>query len=241
VHGELPVKRRLADALALLAQVIKRHARTGHRRVGLVKHTRDCLPAHFAAAPIGSVKHKGGDHCAAGLAITSDGRRGYTSNVGPGTVSVLDLEAKKLLAVIPVSALAQRIALSVNDRWVFTADQTKPQLAVIDTATNAVKDWIPLPGSGYGMAPTPDGKWLVVAMPRTNQAGVIDLATLKVVRTFVVPKAPQEVLIRPDGMAAYVSCDASHQVAVIDLKNWKVERLIDAGPGVDGLAWAGAN
>jgi YVTN family beta-propeller protein len=75
------------------------------------------------------------------LAITRDGRRGYTSNVGPGTVSVLDLAAKKLLAVIPVSATAQRITLSVDDRWVFTADQTKPQLAIIDTATNAVKTW----------------------------------------------------------------------------------------------------
>ena len=175
------------------------------------------------------------------LAITSDGRRGYTSNVGPGTVSVLDLEAQKLLAVIRVSATVQRIMLSEDDRWVFTADQTKPQLAVIDTATNAVKDWVSLPGIGYGMAPTPDGKWLVVAMPRINQAGVIDQATLKVVRTFVVPKEPQEVLIRPDGMAAYVSCDASRQVAVIDLKNWKVEKLIDAGPGADGIAWAGAN
>ena len=79
------------------------------------------------------------------LAITRDGRRGYTSNVGPGTVSVLDLAAKKLLAVIPVSAIAQRITLSVDDRWVFTADQTKPQLAIIDTATNAVKTWaVPL-------------------------------------------------------------------------------------------------
>ena len=33
------------------------------------------------------------------LAITRDGRRGYTSNVGPGTVSVLDLEAQKFIAV----------------------------------------------------------------------------------------------------------------------------------------------
>jgi YVTN family beta-propeller protein len=172
------------------------------------------------------------------LAITRDGGRGYTSNVGPGTVSVLDLEAKKLLAVIPVSATAQRIALSVDDRWVFTADQTKPRLAVIDTATNAVTTWVPLPGVGYGTAPTPDGKWLVVAMPRINQVGVLDLETMQVARTFVVPKAPQEVLIRPDGLAAYVSCDASHQVAVIGLKNWKVEKLIDAGPGADGLAWA---
>jgi len=54
----------------------------------------------------------------------------------------------------------------------------------------------------------------------------------------VVPKAPQDVLIRPDGMAAYVSCDASDQVAIIDLKTWKVDKLIDADPGTDGLAWA---
>src|ERR1017187_998436 len=94
------------------------------------------------------------------LAITRDGRRGYTSNVGPGTVSVLDLAAKTQLAVIPVSATAQRISLSVDDRWVFTADQAKPRLAVIETASNAVKTWVPLPSVGYGTAATPDGQWL---------------------------------------------------------------------------------
>jgi len=56
------------------------------------------------------------------LAITRDGRRGYTANVGPGTVSVLDLRLKKILAVIPVCRTTQRIALSMDDRWVFTAD-----------------------------------------------------------------------------------------------------------------------
>jgi DNA-binding beta-propeller fold protein YncE len=57
-------------------------------------------------------------------------------------------------------------------------------------------------------------------------------------RTIDVPAAPQEVLVRPDGLIAYVSCDASKKVAAIDLKEWKVERLIDAGAGTDGLAWA---
>jgi len=37
------------------------------------------------------------------FAITRDGRRAYTANVGPGTVSVLDLEAKKTITIIPVS------------------------------------------------------------------------------------------------------------------------------------------
>ena len=47
-----------------------------------------------------------------------------------------------------------------------------------------------------------------------------------------------EVTVASDGRVAYVSCDASRQVAVVDLAAFKVERLIDAGPLADGLAWA---
>lgn len=175
------------------------------------------------------------------LAISADGRRGYTANVGPGTVSVLDMEARKTIAVVPVSARVQRISVSVDGRTVFTADQTKPQLAAIDTATNKVKTWIPLPASGYGTAPTPDGHWLIVAVPRANQVAVVDLVSMKVAHTIDVPAAPQEVLVRPDGKVAYVSCDASHKIAVIDTSDWKLEKLIDAGAGADGLAWAAAS
>jgi len=171
------------------------------------------------------------------LAITQDGRRGYTANVGPGTVSVLDLEARKMLRVIPVCHNTQRIALSMDDRWVFTADQGKPRLAVIDTTNNQIAQWIPLPGTGYGTAPTPDGHWLLVAMNGINQVGIVDVRAMKLARTLDVPRAPQEIVVRPDGEVAYVSCDASKQIAVLDLKNWKVEKLIDAGPGADGLAW----
>ena len=60
------------------------------------------------------------------LAITRDGKRGYTANVAPGTVSVLDLVAHKTIKVIPVSGGVQRIALSPNDKWVFTSDTTEP-------------------------------------------------------------------------------------------------------------------
>jgi YVTN family beta-propeller protein len=173
------------------------------------------------------------------LALSRDGRRGYTANVGPGTVSVLDLEARKTLAVIPVAPKVQRIALSVDDRYAFTSDQTKAQLAVIDTATNKINTWIPLPAQGYGAAPTPDGKWLVVALRTGNQVAVVDLHAMKVAHTVEVPAAPQEVLVSPDGKMAYVSCDASKKVAAIRTSDWKVDKLIETGPSTDGLAWAG--
>ena len=172
------------------------------------------------------------------LAIAPDGRRGYTANVGPGTVSVLDMEARKTTAVIPISSQIQRISVSVDGKTAFTSDQTKPELVVIDTSSNKVKVRIPLPAPGYGTAPTPDGHWLVVAVPAANIVAVVDLSTMKVAHTLGVPAAPQETLIRPDGRVAYVSCDASHKVAAIRTSDWTVEKLIDAGPGADGLAWA---
>jgi DNA-binding beta-propeller fold protein YncE len=171
------------------------------------------------------------------LAITRDGKRGYTANVGPGTVSVLDIAARKTLAIIPVSRNIQRISISRDGKQVFTADQTKPQMAVIDTATNAVKSWIPLTSVGYGSTPTLDGKWLLVGMPKAKQVAVIDLKTMVVTSTIDVPGGQGEILMRPDGKVAYVSCYPGHQVAEIDLATWKVLRLIDAGNRADGLAW----
>jgi YVTN family beta-propeller protein len=92
------------------------------------------------------------------LALSHDGLRGYTANVGPGTVSVLDVKTRKTLRVIPVSGNVQRIAISNDDRWVFTADQTAPRMAVIDTATDKVANWVKIDGLGYGAAPTKDGR-----------------------------------------------------------------------------------
>lgn len=172
------------------------------------------------------------------LAISHDGRRGYTANVGPGTVSVLDIKARKQIAVIPISKTTQRISISHDDKMVFTSDQVTPQLAVIDTATNKIKAWVPLPAAGYGTASTKDGRWLLVAVQKLNQVAVVDLSAMKVTRTIEVPRAPQEIVITPDGHTAYVSCNASAKVAAIDLESWKVTKLIDAGKGADGLALA---
>ena len=172
------------------------------------------------------------------LVLSHDGRFGYTANVGPGTISVLDLTARKLISVVPVSRKTQRISISVDDRTVFTADQTNPRLAVIDTSVNKLKTWIPLAAFGYGTAATRDGRWLMVAMQSISQVAVVDLQTLQVARTIDVPPAPHEILISPDNDVASVSCTKSGKIAVLSLSDWSVKKLIGAGNRVDGLGWA---
>jgi YVTN family beta-propeller protein len=170
------------------------------------------------------------------LALSPDGHRGYTANVGPGTVSVLDMDAHKMLKVIPISANTQRISVSRDGSMVFTADQTAPRLAVIDTKTNALRTWIALPAIGYGTAVTPDGKSLLVALRTSHQVAVVDLSSLKVTRTVPVPGNPTEILVSPDGQTAYIS--AATAVSALNLATWHIDQSANLGNDSDGLAWA---
>ncbi len=171
------------------------------------------------------------------LAISHDGRRGYTSNASPSTISVLDLSTRKTEAIIPDTGQAQRVSISNDDTMVFVPDQTKPRLAIIDTSTNKIKTWVALPSPGYASTPTLDGRWLLVALKTANKLAVVDLERQQVVRTIDVPAGPQEIVMRPDGKVAYVSCIRVDKVVVVDIANWTVQAIVTAGNGADGLAW----
>jgi YVTN family beta-propeller protein len=171
------------------------------------------------------------------LALSRDGRFGYTANFKPGSVSVLDLKARKLVAIIPVAETVQRIAVSADDRLVFTSDNQLPRLAVIDTVTRKVRQWIALPDLGGGTSATPDGRWLLIAIRRRDQVAVVDLQTMRVARTIAVGKSPAALVVQPDQRIAYVSCAGDGSVSAIDLASWKVIRTVPTAPGADGIAW----
>ena len=170
--------------------------------------------------------------------FAKDGEHAYTSNVGTGTVSLIDLKSRKLVTVISVADIAQRISISNDGNYVFTSDQREPRLAVIDTRQNRVKHWVKLPTMGYGTAATPDGQSLLVTLPEDGRVALINLSTLQIERTLEVGAHPVEILVRPDQPIAYVSCAKDGKVAVLNLKEWRVEKMLDSGPGADGLAWA---
>ena len=170
------------------------------------------------------------------LVISPDGRRGYTANVGAGSVSVLDLAKRSLITTIPVAKVVQRISMSPDGRRVFTHDQDAPRIAVIDTATDKIVDWIAVPTSVYASEPTPDGRSLL-ALTRNGALYVIDLASRKVERTLKISQGASEILIRPGGEVAYVSGTGAGKIDVLNLLSWELEKPIELTPGVDGLAW----
>jgi len=168
--------------------------------------------------------------------ITPDGKRAYTANVGPGTVSVVDLQNRKLITVIPVAKHVQRISITPDGKFVFTHDQGAARIAVIDTATNKLARWIELSAYVYSSTPTPDGRFLVANAP-SGKAFVIDLSSEKVVGTYPIPEAIGEVAVDAGGNFAFISCPVKGTIEVLNLRESKLEDPIVMTPGVDGLQW----
>jgi YVTN family beta-propeller protein len=173
------------------------------------------------------------------IIISPDGHRAYTANVGAGSVSVLDLQKRTLITVIPIAKTVQRISMSPDGKHVFTHDQDTPRIAVIDTAANKVASWISLPATVYTSVPTSDGHRLLAASP-SGKLFVIDLATSKIAESFDIPASTGELLLTPDGKFAFVSCPQAGTIEVFDVSAGKLLQPIKLTPGVDGLAWASA-
>jgi len=176
------------------------------------------------------------------MGLSADGNRGYTANVGAGSVSVLDIRERKLVKVIPLTKRVQRIAVSNDGQWVFTSDSDQPRVAAISTRTNALVQWIAVEGIPYVTQSTPDGRYLLVAAAKDEKGvlNVVDLKTMKVVRT-IATAAPVVSFLVHDGRV-YGSCGANGAIEVLDVRaaepgKWALETPIQLAPGVDAMAW----
>ncbi len=168
--------------------------------------------------------------------LSPDGKRAYTANVGPGSVSVLDLQKRAVVTVIPVAKTVQRISISTDGRYVYTQDQSAPRIAVIDTATNKLAHWIDLPATVYSSTPTPDGRLLLANAP-SGKLLVIDLSTEKVIGEYPIPAAIGEIAVDATSDHAYITCPQKGTIEFLDLRGGKLESPMILTPGVDGIEW----
>jgi DNA-binding beta-propeller fold protein YncE len=172
------------------------------------------------------------------FAISADGRCLVTANVGPGSVSVVDIASRALLGVVRVADRVNRICLDPSGRFAYTADQDAPRLAVIDTASAEQVGWLKLPSVGLGTAVTADGSLIVVALRAASEIAVIDRRSGAVMHRVAVPDHPQAVVLHPDGVRAYSACDDDDCVVEVDVRSGQLLRRMNTGRKPDGLAIA---
>ena len=153
--------------------------------------------------------------------------KAYVGNFKDNTVSVIDTDADKVVATVPVVTGPHGIAITQDGRTVYVSGDRSSSLDVIDTATDKVVKTINVGKAPNGIALTPDNKLLLVTVYGENRLAFIDTATQTVVATIAVPN-PHTVAISPDGELAYVTVQQPGHfgIALIDLATRSLVRSV---------------
>jgi YVTN family beta-propeller protein len=114
-----------------------------------------------------------------GFDISPDHRELWVANALDGTISVIDIAGRRVVATLAVNVpRANRLRFTPDGRRVLVS--AGPQLVVLDAAARTVTARIPVGHGSGGVLVAPDGRRAWVACGPDNSVAVVDLRTLSV-------------------------------------------------------------
>jgi YVTN family beta-propeller protein len=117
-----------------------------------------------------------------GFDVTPDGRELWTADAQDGTISIVDLAAKKRIATLDAKVFgANRLKFTLDGKLALISSLRDGNLVVYDVAARKEFKRVPIGHGAAGILMQPDGSRAYVACTPDNYVVVVDLKTLEVV------------------------------------------------------------
>lgn len=172
------------------------------------------------------------------VAVTGDGRRAWTGDIGSNTVSELDIPAGTFLRSIDVPAQPEAINVTPDGREVWVGSNQTGKVSVVDPATGTVTTAAEGVSWPYRVLFTPDVATVVLPDLRNHEVRFLDRASRREMSRLSLPGAGlQGVIMTPDGRYLLESLSAQARVVVIDMRTRTIAGYIPAGQTPDGIAY----
>jgi len=126
-----------------------------------------------------------------GFDLSPDGKEVWAANSGDGTVSVIDVASKKVVATMDFKTKrTNRLKFTPDGKLVLMSDDGGGELVIVDVATRKERKRLKVGQGPEGTLVQPDGAKAYVALSRDNTVAVIDLKTLEVTSKIAVGNGP---------------------------------------------------
>lgn len=145
------------------------------------------------------------------VAVTADERQAWTADSGSGTVSVVDLRARRQRASVEVGGVPMGIALTPDEKTILVGTRTANQVVVVDAVTNTVKRRLGVPGQPSRITVSPDGRFAYTSLIESGEVAVIDLASFEEVKRARVGSHAEGIRLDPDGGTLFVSAQGDNR------------------------------
>jgi YVTN family beta-propeller protein len=141
------------------------------------------------------------------------GGKAYIGLYGDGAIGVLDIDSKRVVKTIPVSA-PDGLIVTPDGKKVFVSSTDTGTVKVIDTASDAIAASIDVGAKPAGLTIAPDGRLVVAAVGGADEAVIIDASTNAVLRHVPVGQAHSS-CITSDSHYAYVGSQVTASPAIV--------------------------
>jgi YVTN family beta-propeller protein len=167
------------------------------------------------------------------------------SNEETAEMSVLDLEAGKILRRVKVGNEPEGVTVRPDGKVVYVTCEEDNQVVAVDTSSFEVVARIETGARPRAIAFTADGATAFVTAELQSLVNVLDARANKPAGVIALPPGsnplpprPMGVILSADGKRAFVSNGRGQSVAVIDVANRRLVRMIE---GVGTRPWASAS
>lgn len=116
-----------------------------------------------------------------GFDVTPDGKEAWVGNAGDGTISVIDIAAKRVVATVAADVRSvNRVKITPDGRLALISLMNGTDLVMVDTATRQVVKRLPIGHGAAGILIQPDGARAFVSCSPDNYVVVVDLQQYRV-------------------------------------------------------------
>jgi YVTN family beta-propeller protein len=162
----------------------------------------------------------------AGMAMSADGRRIYTTEIYGQKVRAVDVEQKQIVASADLDAEPYTCVLSPDGQTLFVSVWGSAKVLMLDAATLAAKGEIKVGEHPNAMAITRDGR-VFVACANTNAVWVVDVARKSASEQISVAlgaeapagSTPNGLALSPDGRTLLVANADNNTVTMADVSS----------------------
>ncbi|MGD8977357.1 MAG: cytochrome D1 domain-containing protein [Gammaproteobacteria bacterium] len=187
------------------------------------------------------------------VALDRAGQRAYLTNIGSGSLTVLDLESGERERNIPTGEGAEGVAVSGTRIWV--TNRGADSLTILDAGTLETVKEIPSEGFPIRATATPKGQ-ILVTRARAGDMVIYDAVDMVEVRRvsfdlksmdveerlfgdrFGDSSVPIGVVVDNSGEHAFVAHANADVITEIDLASGEVVRTLRAGREPDGMGFS---
>lgn len=177
-------------------------------------------------------------------AITPDGEWAYVTDAATGDLSVVELDARRVVDRVFVGYGAHHLAVSPDFRraWVALGEHART-IVVLDTSRAnrpRVIGRIHSSAAAHDLAFAPDGRTVWVGSAGSSSISVLDARTGSLVATISAGPPPQHVVFVTYGRPrAYVTSGYGSEIELVDARTRRVLRRARAPYGSFNVATAG--